>query len=109
MFNTFCLYSDALLTRLLVFMKFCLVHESRCKHKSTTIYIDSAHLEMPNMSFRCISDKLKSVKKTDKKWTFQNILKRLRATCFSPSRDIYPKFNQGVEKIAAHFQVNKFK
>jgi len=77
---------------------------------STNIYINTSDFECPlKLASSRISEKLDSLKKESKKWTFQNIFKRLKDTCFSPSRDITnPNFDQGAEKIAYHFQVKNF-
>jgi len=104
MFNMFCLYSDLFLANILIIMKFLLLQFSRLK-KQQNVYFNTAHLEGPKMTVRCISDELEKVKKANNKWTFENIFKRLKATCFSPSRDLSTKFDLGSEKIAAHFQV----
>jgi len=103
LYNLICLYSDVKLAEILVVMKYTLIRQSRLQ--STKLFINTADLEGPKMTVRCMSEKLDRVKRADKKWTFKNIFKRLRATCFSPSRDLSPDFRQGAEKIAAHFQV----
>jgi len=103
MFNVFCLYSDVKLAELLIQIRLMIVQMAARE----SVKINLSHLESPKMNLDYISAKLDSVKKANKKWTFQNIFKRLKATCFSPSRESCPNFSQGVEKIAAHFKVVK--
>jgi len=102
-YNLICLYAKPLMTFLLAVVRIELIHKSA--HKCRHVSLNTAHLEGPKMTVRSISDKIDRARKADKKWTVQNIFKNLRATCFSSSRDRYPNFNQGPEKIAAHFQV----
>jgi len=49
--------------------------------------------------------KILSKVKSDDKWRYQKIMERVKATCFSPTRQSYPDYNKGAENVAAHFQV----
>jgi len=105
MFSIFCLRSEKFLAEILIHIRNFLVQLS--KQRSKNVYITTNDLDSPKMSLHCVSEKLDSVKKSSKKWTFQNIFKDLKETCFSPNRERCPKFEQGIEKIAAHFQVSR--
>jgi len=54
-----------------------------------------------------MSDVIKTLSKVkfDDKWRYQKILERVKATCFSPSRQSAPDFKLGPAKVAEHFQV----
>jgi len=43
--------------------------------------------------------------KTDDKWSYENIMERVKATCFSSTLESSPDYKQGAEKVASHFQV----
>jgi len=105
MYDIFTLYSDATLAEILIHMQFLLVKFSKARNGH--LYINTANLESPIMNLRCIPERLDSIKKESKKWSFKNIFKRLKETCFSPKRERCPKFEQGIKKIAAHFQVSQ--
>jgi len=77
------------------------------RFQNLSIYWNTDDLESLKMTIRSILEKLQSVASENKKWTFQDIFKRLKATCFSPSRKSCLNFDQGAEEIASHFQVRK--
>jgi len=103
MYNIFCLSSDLRLTQILINLERLLIQKD-LEHRSK-IKVAAVDCEGPNLSLKGIIQKLDDVKKAEKKWTFQNILKRLKDTCFSPERERSVNVGQAAEKIAAHFQV----
>jgi len=105
MYNLFCLNSDLHLSSCLTSLTFFVVKLSQLNVQGARVTVNTACFEGPHMTLSSISDKLAKVKKGEKKWTYQNILKRLKNSCFSSARELSPPFDQGAEKIAAHFQV----
>jgi len=109
MYNIFCLSSDVRVAQQVAQLAFVVCGAVLFKYRTTTrIFIDSVDSDGPNMSFPVIAEAITGVKKSAKRYTFQNIFKRVKSTCFSPSREPYPDFKQGAEKIADHFQVHPF-
>jgi len=106
MFDIFRLTSDVKMTDYLWRLTLVIQHTLKAdRTRVPKIYVEAVNCEGPKMALSSVQDKLDSVKKGEKKWTHQNILKRVKSTCFSPSRQMCPDFKQGPEAIASHFQV----
>jgi len=106
MYNIFCLFSDFKMAGYVMCLAYTLVNYIKSALPFSRIVVQAANSQGPEMTWRKVSATLDKVERVDKKWNYQNILKRVKATCFSPSRDQHPpKFSQGVKKIASHFQV----
>jgi len=102
MYNIFCLTSDISLAEIPMDVAFILT-----KGTLENICFANKDCDGVKLSLKSILERLDKVKKSSKKWTYQNIFQKLKQTCFSPARESHPDFNQGAEKIAGHFQVRK--
>jgi hypothetical protein len=100
------LYSDYKVAEALALFTHCIAELmiNRKDVEQAKIYVDAVDAEGPDMSYEDIMRTLISVEPSDE-WSYENIMKRIKKTCFSPNRTSSPDFEAGVEQVALHFQV----
>jgi hypothetical protein len=72
---------------------------------ASSIYIDLGYPNAPKIKLDVIDSKLnKAFLSSD--WTYKKLIRRTRASCFSPQRTPMPDRDEmTIEEIAEHFQV----
>lgn len=101
------LYSDFKVAEALALFTHCIAELliNRKELEQAKVYVDAVDAEGPDLSYEDIMRALISVEPSEKKWSYENLMKQIKATCFSEDRISSPDFNDGVEKVALHFQV----
>jgi hypothetical protein len=88
----------------------CLITESlvdlvKEELPTSQIYIGSGYFEGPGLEVGAIEEKLNAALLSSD-WTYEKLIRRTRASCFSPRRTHMPDRDEmTTEVIAEHFQV----
>jgi hypothetical protein len=100
------LYSDYKVAEAIALFTHCIAELliNRKDVEQAKIYVDAVDAEGPEMSYEEIMRTLISVEPSDE-WSYENIMKSIKKTCFSPNRTSSPDFEAGAEQVALHFQV----
>jgi hypothetical protein len=106
-YNIIMLYSDYKVAEALALFTHCIAELliNRKDVEKAKIYVNAVDAKGPDMSYEEIMRALLSVQPNDK-WSYENIMKDIKKTCFSEDRTWAPDFDAGADKVALHFQVS---
>lgn len=99
------LFSDIKINESLGLMKQCLRNLVIENSPQSSIYIDYLCKQEMQMTVESIEEALQKVVDPSNNWSYKKLVRRVRATCFSPRRTAAPECSMSSEEIASHFQV----
>lgn len=101
------LFADVRVAEAVDFMVQILYNEIRYSgwRGSEHIFISANNVEGPEMTLKSIQNELEIAVQKDDEFSYRNILRKVKITCFNPDRICFLNFDLGPEHVAQYFQV----